>query len=157
LQWARDLVEQVRTKSFPELAGVRIAVRPLHSKSDFFQARFSLRRKYTVYANPMAVDAPGLAAIVAHELEHIVYYRTHNRLQWLGLMALMSEGKQAKFEKAADYGAIRRGYGERLAQYRHWLYAHVDPKTAARKRRVYLTPDEIKAARARRQSASAAR
>lgn len=138
-------------RAFPELEGVPIQIKALRSDSDYFQARFSISRfltfrpmRYVLYQR----DTPGLSeagreAILAHELAHIAYYRARRRVQLISLAALVSERKQAKFEKAADMEAIRRGYGAGLAEYRNWLYRHVPAPAAAKKRRVYLTPEEI--------------
>ena len=141
-------------RSFPELRCVPLRVRSFHSQSDYFQARFSpgralifARMRYTIFVNAaLEGERPpqrAMEAIVAHELEHICWYRNHSRWRWLGLIDLVWEHDQERFEKQADVGAINRGYGPGLADYRRWLYQHVSPKVASKKRRIYLTPEEI--------------
>ena len=139
LEWARSLVDEVQKASFPELAGVRIKVRELRSRQDYFQARFG-----TVYANPavLTLDAPedGLRAIVAHELSHLTYYRSVSKWR---LLRLMRTKAAIAFEKDADRQAIRRGYAVGLKHYREWLYLHVPATALPMKKRKYLTPAEI--------------
>ena len=103
---------------------------------------------YTLLVNPKAsglatTDPAAVEAIVAHELEHISSYTRHNRWRMLGLVRLIKLSSETRWERATDERAIARGYGAGLIRYRRWLYGVVSPKVAARKRRVYLTPEEI--------------
>jgi hypothetical protein len=153
--WARPVLSRVRNASFPELSKTRIHVKELKSASDFFRARPRLidfflprRMSYILLVNPKAsglaaTDSAAVEAIVAHELEHIWSYTSHPRWRMLGLVRLMKLSSEIRWESAADERAIRRGYGAGLIRYRRWLYKVVSPQVAARKRRVYLTPEEI--------------
>ena len=153
--WAPPIVNRVRTASFPELSKTPIHIKELESGSDFFRARprfidFFLpqRMSYILLVNPKAsglatTDSAAVEAIVAHELEHIWSYTRHNRWRMLGLVRLIRFSSEIRWERAADERALKRGYGSGLIRYRRWLYGVVSPQVAARKRRVYLTPEEI--------------
>jgi hypothetical protein len=153
-EWAQRLVRDVRTSSFPELAKEDIRVRQFASESDYFQARFSIwrfilgrRMRYVIRVNSGAtlLTAPeeGRRAIVAHELAHLAYYGHGNRVHLLSLLRYPSRGFRERFEKGADIEAVRRGYAQGLRQYRIWLYGRVPLGALAKKRRDYLSPDEI--------------
>jgi hypothetical protein len=154
LSQTRQLVQKIRSASFPELKHVEITVEPFHSDVDFFRARFRIpqfffgrKLQYLLKVNPEAFEfqAPdaGLEAIVAHELGHIVYYAQGNRLKLFGLTRLVSSDFTARFERWADLQAISRGYGESLKTYRLWLYQHVPQNKLEEKRRNYFTPAEL--------------
>lgn len=144
-----QLAREVRTASFPDLAGVRISYRTFQSQTDFFQSRPGLRG-YTVLINssPILLTAPagGVRAILAHEFEHICWYRERARWKLIGLLRLMRTSSDAKWERDTDSRTIRRGYGPGLVEYRLWLYAHIPPRAAERKKLTYMTPDEITSA-----------
>lgn len=150
------MLREVRAASFPELAHAEIRLRPFLSQSDYFQARFSIRRflfarrmRYFIRVNsgPMTTTAPaeGRRAILAHELAHIAYYAGNNRMHLFGLVRLKSAGFRKRFEKRADTEAVRRGYAQGLKEYRLWLYRHVPAAALAEKTRDYLSPEQIDA------------
>ncbi len=156
IERARELVDEVRNASYPELVGVRIQIRELSSESDYFRSRPDLvrtmlpaRMRYVIFVNPrvFALGAPddGVRAIVAHELGHMVYYRRGCRLRLLGLARLARSGFRQRFERWADLQAISRGYADGLKTYREWLYRHVPAKSLAEKHRDYYSPQDIDA------------
>ena len=57
-----------------------------------------------------------------------------------------SDYLQARFERAMDREAIRRGYASGLKEYRQWLYTHVPADKLKAKLRDYSSPAEIDAA-----------
>ncbi|MEP6534216.1 MAG: hypothetical protein ABJF23_02790 [Bryobacteraceae bacterium] len=147
-----QLLTEVRTASFPELAHSKITVRPLRGNSVFFAAQFRVvpflfgaRMRYVIRANPKAAGASdeALRAVLAHELSHVVYYARGKRVRLLGLVRLVSGSYRSRFERGTDLEAIRRGYGEGLKQYREWLYSVVPLKSLAGKKKDYLSPEEI--------------
>jgi len=153
---ATTLLQDVRSASFPELAHVDIQVRPFQSDSDYFRTRFSLSRyaslrkmRFYIEVNPRVFErgAPeaGVRAIIAHELEHVLYLSRRNRIGLLLLGRLASADYRMRFERGADLGAIARGYGDGLSQYRAWLYRNVPAGALKEKRRDYYSPDEIAA------------
>jgi hypothetical protein len=151
----RAVVDQVAAASYPELKTSVIQVKPFRSRSDYFKSRFGLPQylfsgmRYLVYVNPRVFElrapAAGVQAIIAHELAHVVYYKTRNRVRLLGLVRLSSKRFTAEFERLADLRAIALGYGEGLKEYRRWLYDNIPASKLAEKRRNYFSPDEIDA------------
>jgi hypothetical protein len=155
-EWAEQLVRNVQSSSFPELAKKDIRIDQFTSDSDYFQARFSIprfilgrRMRYVIRVNSGATLLPApedaRQAIVAHELAHLAYYAKGNRLHLLGLLRFPGKGFRERFEKRADVEALKRGYAQGLKQYRIWLYEHVTPSSLVEKKRDYLSPDEIDA------------
>ncbi|HMY75880.1 MAG TPA: hypothetical protein PLQ88_28925, partial [Blastocatellia bacterium] len=152
----RRIVEEVRAASYPELKTAEIEINLFDSPSDYFQTRFTFtsylfrnRLRYVLRVNRKLFSAgtpeDGVRAILAHELGHIVYYRTRNRLALLGLTRLACRDFAARFERGTDLEAIARGYGEGLKSYRLWLYGHIPPTKLAEKKRNYYSPAEIDA------------
>jgi len=150
------LLQSVRESSYSELAGIDIQVRSFHSASDYFRTRFSVRSYLTfrrmqffLEINPLlfALGAPDEAvrAIIAHELEHVLYLSRRSRTRMLSLARLAAPDFTARFERRADLGAIGRGYGPGLIEYRRWLYKNIPPGAVPEKRRDYFSPEEISA------------
>jgi hypothetical protein len=148
------LLQGVRTASFPELSHTDIRVRQFHSKSDYFRTRFSLARyaslqkmHFYLEVNPgvFELGAPeeGIRAIIAHELEHVLYISRRSRIGMLSLVRLASGDYTARFERRADLGAIGLGYGSGLILYRQWLYQNIPAEAVRKKRRDYFSPEEI--------------
>jgi len=153
---ARRIVEEVKAASFPELKNTQIEVKLFDSQSDYFRTQFTfnsflfgkrlrclLKVNRSLFAHGVPED--GLRAILAHELDHALYYKSGNRLKLLGLMRLVCKGFAAHFERATDLEAITRGYAEGLKVYRDWLYGRVPPTKLAEKKRNYFSPEEIDA------------
>jgi hypothetical protein len=155
LDRARVLVNEIIAASYPELKSTAIRIKLFESKSDYFKARFGVPQfflgpmQYLVFVNPRVFkrSAPdeGVRAIVAHELGHVLYFKTRNRLKLLGLVRLASKTSTHRFERWADLQAISRGYGEGLKEYRQWLYKNIPASKLAAKRLTYFSPDEIDA------------
>lgn len=105
--------------------------------------------QYLVFVNPRVFErsAPGVGvrAILAHELGHVLYFKTRNRLKLLGLVRLASKTSTQRFERWADLQAISRGYGEGLKGYRQWVYQNIPASKLGAKRLTYFSPDEIDA------------
>jgi len=151
----RVLVDRVIASSYPELQGSDIRVKTFRSRSDYFKVRFGYpqyfftKMRYLVFVNPrvfqMQAPEEGVRAIVAHELAHLVYFNSRNRVRLVGLVRLTSKDFTARFERWADLKAISLGYGEGLKEYRKWLYSNVPASKLADKQRNYFSPDEIDA------------
>jgi len=152
----RQVVEEVKAASYPELKDAQIEIKLFDSPSDYFQTRFTFgsylfknRLRYLLKVNrnlfKNGVPEDGLRAIIAHELGHVVYYKSRRRAKLLGLVRLAGGGFTAQFERATDLEAIARGYGEGLKSYRLWLYGHIPADKLAEKRRDYFSPEEIDA------------
>ena len=154
----RDKVAEAALKvakdSFPEIKPSKLRFKEFESTSVFFKSRFSICRyltfrpmRHVIYFNRTAfadgLPDDALDGILAHELSHVLYYTKKNRFQLAGLAGLISPARNAEFERRADIEAIRRGYGEGLADYRKWLFKHIPAKAAAEKRRDYFSAEEI--------------
>ncbi|MEW6210367.1 MAG: hypothetical protein AB1631_18515 [Acidobacteriota bacterium] len=155
IERTRAMVEEIRSRSFPELRDAEIQIKTFRSGADYFRSRFGWpqfffrRMRCIIMVNPSVFEqgAPesGIRAIIAHELAHALYYKNGNRLRLLGLVRLVSRNFTARFERAADLQAISRGYGEGLRLYREWLYGNVPPNKLDEKKRNYFSPPEIEA------------
>jgi hypothetical protein len=153
---AEAVLQSVRAAAFPELSHTVIRVREFHSSGDYFRTRFSVARyaslrkmRFYLEVNPrvfeLGAPAEAVRAIIAHELEHVLYLSRRNRISMLSLARLASAKYTTRFERGADLGAIGRGYGSGLIVYRQWLYQHIPPGALAAKRRDYFSPEEISA------------
>lgn len=146
--------------SFPRLDGLILVLETFSSKEDFYRARprrawrAPRDRVYAVRLNAAVCDDPPPAAaetaILAHELAHLDAYAAMSRMGLLRLgwaYAVRPGGTAVEaFEKSADDAAVARGHAEGLALYREWLYPRVPPKAASRKKKLYRTPEELRAA-----------
>jgi hypothetical protein len=152
----RQVVEEVKATSYPELKDAQIEIKLFDSPSDYFQTRFTFgsylfknRLRYLLKVNrdlfKNGVPEDGMRAIIAHELGHVVYYKSRSRVKLLGLVRLAGGGFTAQFERATDLEAVARGYGAGLKSYRVWLYGHIPANKLAEKRRNYFSPEEIDA------------
>ena len=144
--------------SFPRLDGLNLVLEPFESGEDFFQARprsflrdprdriYAVRVNTKLCADPPPPDAE--KAILAHELAHLDAFALMSRRGLLSLgwrYVIEPGGKRVEdFEKAADQEVVRLGFAEGLARYREWLYPRVSTSVAARKRKLYLTPEELR-------------
>lgn len=137
---------------FPQLQDKTVELRPLTSKSDFFQARTFQRggeKTFCVYANPRLFQDPpserALRAILVHEISHLSSYQNKSgaEMAWLGLRYVLDAGFKRRFERKADRVALGFGHAHGLKEYREWLYPRIPPHAVAEKRRNYFTPEEI--------------
>jgi hypothetical protein len=156
IQHVRRIVEEVRAASYPELKDARIEIKLFDSPSDYFQTRFTFssflfkkKLRYLLKVNrnlfTNGVPEEAVRAIIAHELGHVVYYKSRSRVKLLGLVRLAGGGFTARFERGTDLEAIARGYGKGLKSYRVWLYDHIPASKLSEKRRNYFSPEEIDA------------
>ena len=140
------------------LRDVEVGLAPLPSETDFFNAGVDLttvdlpglERRYIIRANSAVFsgDEPPIgatAAILAHELQHILDYTAMSGEELVDFALEYSEGDITTVERATDEAVLARGCATGLKAYREWLYEQLDAETAAEKRRDYYTPDEIDA------------
>lgn len=158
LEAAEALVLQTRDRYFPELANTTIRTMPCVGKAYFLQAqpfvksltKKRARRSYKVEVNvallacPPAIEA--LEAIIVHELEHVKDYTqwSTGRLLRHGIDYSLSFKQKVDYERATDHKVLSKGLHEGLALYREWVYQRLTPKDLLTKRRIYLTPEEIR-------------
>ena len=152
----RRLVEEVKTASYPELKDADIQIKLFNSASDYFQTRFTVtsflfrpKLRYLLKVNrrlfDQAATEAALRAILAHELGHILAFKSKARWRLLALVQLPSPVFTARFERRTDLLAIARGYGVGLKAYREWLYQHIPARKLTEKKRNYFSPAEIDA------------
>ncbi len=150
-----DAVNEIASRSFPEIKRHKLRVKIFQSDNSFFKARYSLvrfltfqRMRHLVYVNPDAfergITEEAFRAILAHELAHVAYYTRKNRLQLIGLVRLAGASARIDFERKADLDAILRGYGRGLIEYREWLYKQLSPAEVQKKKKTYFSPAEIR-------------
>ncbi len=113
-------------------------------------------RKYRIFINTNA-DRDGLllsevsfnaqVGILAHELAHILYYTNKSSWSIVGNgVAYVSKKFRTKFERATDERTIQHGLGWQLHEFTSTTLnsKHVPEDYKAYKKRVYLTPEEIR-------------
>lgn len=142
----------------PGLKGLAIETRLFRDDEDFGRAwpgrawRSAPRRLYVVKLNErLCTDPPppaALRSLILHELAHLEDYARRGRRSLLALGWAYLRGDEsviAPCEKAADDAAAAAGGAAGLLAYREWMLARVSPAAAARKRRLYRTPEELAA------------
>ncbi len=146
---------QVRAANYPELSGFKIHLEGFESDHDFFKSStqiFTVSEKprdrvyLVLFNNQVLRDPPtreAIRAILAHELKHIVDYTHMTTWETAEFAVQYGLFPVAHYERATDLHALELGYAEGLKQYREWLYARVDLKTLALKKRNYYTPEQI--------------
>ncbi len=148
------MTNEIIEESFRELKTARIEIKTFRSESNYFKSQFSVSRfltfrktHYIIFVNAevfrRAAPESGIRAILAHELAHVLYYKSKNRFELIGLARLMNKSFTAKFERRADLEAIARGYGKGLKSYRTWLYNNIPAIDIQAKKRDYFSPAEI--------------
>jgi hypothetical protein len=153
-----SLVFETKSLFFSELDHINLKVTTFRSESYFLQTQPSIKtlinkkqkRIYTVQLNLNLLDCPpplkALEAILVHELEHVKDYET-----WSSTKIMSHGGKyissckfKTAYERKTDRKVLEKGLHEGLAEYREWVYQWLTPKALANKRKIYLTPEEIR-------------
>ncbi len=151
-------LESVRSRFFSDIPAEKLGIKTFRSDAYFLQAQPYLstlvkprsKRRYNVQLNLKLLDCPpsdlALEAILIHELEHVRDYVNWSSAEIVGHGAkyALSCGKKVSYERATDQKVLELGRGEGLAQYRECVYQWLTPKDLAKKRRIYLTPEEIR-------------
>jgi len=154
----KQLVNEVREEHFPELINENIRLTTFRSDAYFMQANPMVKtllgkkakRIYNLELNLQLLECPpnpeALKGILAHELEHIKDYTRWGTAQIAvhGASYATNLKGRIKYERATDQKTVDMGLGEGLAQYREWIYQRLTPKELQIKRRIYLTPEEIR-------------
>lgn len=153
------LVHEVKGRFFPELKTINVGVATFRSDAYFLQAQpvvVSLlgrkkNRRYNVQLNLKLLECPptieALEAILVHELEHVVDYlpMSATKIASHGLHYIMSKKFHRFYERSTDCKVLDRGLHHGLIEYRNWVYQWLNPRELQTKRKIYLTPEEIKA------------
>lgn len=119
-------------------------------KSNFGDNRFFLGRpSYKIHVNPIVfqhnIPDEALEAILAHELVHTEDYREKSSLDIVGIgLKVLFKKSRSIYERQTDLKTILKGYARGLITYREWQYRLLSKTDLAKKKREYLTPNEIR-------------
>ncbi len=153
-----SVLEKVLRDSFPELDqdSCEIRLGTFNNPEYFFDTShlshgkiflnrcvYRLGFNQAIFVNQIPDEA--LAAILAHELCHLVDYQkmTSPKILALGIRMLADEKFRAKYERQTDLCAIHRGYGIGLIEHKKWFYPLLSGDALLRKKKLYLRPEEI--------------
>ena len=153
----KAMVQSSRDLYFPELSNLKIEISTFRSDEYFLQAQPKIRtllrggskRRYVIDLNLKLLDCPppeeALTAILVHELEHIKDYTGWSsfKIARFGVHYSTSMKLKTRYERETDHKVLEKGLHSGLAGYREWLYQWLSPKELARKKKIYLTPEEI--------------
>lgn len=121
----------------------------------FMESNFTVGRvllgvpKYRIGVNPIIFDKgisrKALKGVLAHELVHSEDYYNGSTLGTILPIGIkiMKPKSRAKYERRTDKLVIKKGFGANLKAYRLWQYKQLDEDQLKRKKREYLTPEEI--------------
>lgn len=151
---------------FPKLSDKTIRIRVFHQSDSYFRTDVRKRdafkspkkRIYNLYYNPRFFDDPpspeAIEAVLCHELVHLESYVDRSGFELLALATryLTQDSFRIRYEKATDRGALERGHATGLKDFRTWIYEKLEGDELAKKRRTYLTPEEIDTWRESQQS-----
>lgn len=152
-----SLMNATKEQFFPELNNVSINVSTFRSDAYFLQAqpriktlvKNRIKRQYLVQLNLELLDCPpredALKAILVHELEHVKDYTgwSSAKIAKHGAHYSTSMSLKVAYERQTDRKVLEKGLHIGLAGYREWVYQWLTSKELARKRKIYLTPEEI--------------
>ena len=110
-----------------------------------------IKYQYRLGINQRALKAgiplDALQGALSHELVHLVSYEKggFTEIMKAGWVEMVKGRFEELHEKEIDQEVIRRKMGRELIAFRLWLYKQLDPQNLARKKKVYLTPEQIAA------------
>ena len=149
MEWnsMKSELAQVVHQGFPELHGTLVE---LHEIGVWGRFAFLITSPFIprIYARREIMESlPDLAVrgLLAHELVHVVQLKPLKFRQKLLLIFgyLFSSNQRAKLEKAADIGAVERGFGEALLAAK--VFGRENYPEQANYGQFYLTEAEIQA------------
>ena len=153
------LIDEVQRQAFgADLQGVEVVLSPLPGETDFFRTTVDLttveaagmKRRYIIQADNrlFSGDPPpleGLAAILAHELQHVLDYTRMASDDLVAFTLQYNDGDIGDYERKTDEAVLALGCGTGLRDWREWLYTQLEPTDETRARAEYYTPEEIDA------------
>lgn len=155
--------ERIIKKSIPALDNevnqrsrkYRLSFHTIKGDKYFLESNFSLGRfffgipKYKIGVNPLIfekkISDKALEGILVHELIHSEDYYTGSTIRSIIPIGLKVSRKKsrAQYERKTDLRTIMLGYAEGLLAYKAFQYPLLSQKDLKRKKREYLTPEEI--------------
>lgn len=121
----------------------------------FLNSNFTIGRflfgvpNYRIGVNPLIFDhnipEDALEAIMAHELVHSEDYYNGSTIRTIIPIGVKVSKKKsrAQYERKTDLKTIMYGYGKGLISYKKFQYPLLSPKQLERKKKEYLTIEEI--------------
>ena len=157
------LLRETQVAAYYELDGVTLQVTAIPDlayfrsviDSDTLDDAHPEARVYRVQVDPLVLTDPpspeALAAVLAHELGHVLDYSTMTVREylefgvWYGTQDPLTSTGLSDYERATDAMALERGCADGLTEMRTWVYAHASPDVLAEKQHNYDSPEEIAA------------
>lgn len=157
LESFNSILRTTKEQYFPELNKEIIAVTTFRSDDYFLRAHPRIqtlvgnrfKRQYSVQLNLKLLDCPppedALVAILVHELEHVKDYIgwSSAKIAEHGFLYSTSMKVQVDYEKQTDRKVLEKGLHLGLAGYREWIYQWLSPEELLKKKKRYLTSEEI--------------
>ncbi len=150
------LMQEVRLDLFPQIASIPLDLVELDSETDYFQANVdfgtvsepAFERDYRVLYNPKLFEdgpsQPAIAAILAHELTHILDYTQMESSELVEFGIWYATSDAAEYERQTDESTMWLGCADGLIDYRVWLYDNIPADSVEDKQRSYFTPEQIR-------------
>jgi len=117
----------------------------MESNFHVFPRLFLGMKKYKVGVNPLifkeGIPRDALLGVMAHELIHTEDYENKKILS-VGLKYLNKKARR-RYERSTDLRVIFKGYGHHLIQYKLWQYPLLSAESLKKKKKEYLTPEEV--------------
>lgn len=152
------MVNYTRSTYFKQISANNIQLESFNSSEVYFQTQPVIKsligntffRKYKLQYNPKVFSCPpsrkAIQAILVHEFEHINdYFKSSvKELINFGIKYALLPNYKAKYERATDVKACKKGFAQGLIEYREWIYTQLTPKQLKKKQEIYLTPEELR-------------
>lgn len=134
----------------------RLSFHTIKNPQYFLESNFSLGRfffgipKYKIGVNPLIfennISEKALEGILVHELIHSEDYYTGSTIRSIIPIGLKVARKKSRiqYERKTDLRTIMLGYTEGLLAYKAFQYPLLNEKELTRKKREYLSPEEVK-------------
>lgn len=150
-----DIIFDLQESSHQELQGLNIRLFQINNPAYFFVSNFTVgrallgREQYRIGVNPLIFDSQisddALKGILAHELVHTEDYygsTTIGTLIPIGIKVSLPKSR-VQYERKTDLKTILKGFAEELIAYKDFQYPLLNPEQLRKKKREYLTPEEI--------------
>lgn len=138
----------LKSSHYSSLKRVKLKTYLISNPDYFMESNFSFKRffgvkNYRIGINPLifrnGISDEALTGVMAHELVHTLDYENRGILS-VGHQYLCNNHP---YERKTDLRVIFNGFGEELSEYKQWQYKLLSPKALKKKKKKYLTPEEI--------------
>lgn len=159
----KSLTKELIQEGFPSLNNeingrkrkYRLRFYSIKSPEYFMESNFSWKRvlfgtpDYRIGVNPLIFDKgipdDALKGVLAHELTHSEHYYEGSTIRTIipiGVKILKKKSR-IRYERKTDTEVVLKGFGDELKAYRLWQYNLLTPEQLEKKKKEYLSPDEI--------------